>query len=168
MLHSSEYLDSDTRLQGKGKSNFTDSLERTTGNYHVLVVHSSPKILNLMAAMFLKLGYQVTKALDSARALLYFGRSPCDLLFTDLEMPVLNGYHLARLVKKHRPQAKAVAMTCCCQAEVVGLMKDGIIDGWLFKPFKTSALINTLENIGLHPPEQEVGSIINGWAHRQE
>ena len=173
MLHPSGYPGAYRQFQEKGRSSFTDNMDQTLGGFHVLVVHSSLDILNLMAAMFLKFGYQVTTARDSANALLSFGRNPCDLLFTDLEMPVLDGYHLARLVKKHHPQTKTVAMTCCCQAEVIDLMGDGIVDGWLFKPFKTNRFRDTLIGIGMvneapHTPEQEVDHIsLKGQPHRQ-
>lgn len=151
MFHSSEYLESNIQFREIGKSNFTDNMERTSGGAHVLIVHYRSNTLAAMAAMFRKLGYRVATAFDSTKALLYFYRIPCDLLITDLDMPVLNGYHLARLIKKHRPQAKAVAMTCHCQAEVADLTGDGIIDGWLFKPFKIKALIDTLTDIGVRP-----------------
>ena len=40
-------------------------------------------------------------------------------------------------------------MTCRCQAEVVGYMGDSIIDGWLFKPFKTKEIKDTLAEVGM-------------------
>ncbi|MGD9368579.1 MAG: response regulator [Desulfobacteraceae bacterium] len=149
MLYSFVYPESSTQFREKGNPKPTIKMDGTSGDYHVLVVHHHPGTLHMMAAMFRKLGYRVATAFDSTKALLYFYRIPCDLLFTDLDMPVLNGYHLARLIKKHSPQAKAVAMTCCCQAEVADLMVDGIIDGWLFKPFKTNDFKDTLADIGL-------------------
>ncbi|MGD9369180.1 MAG: response regulator [Desulfobacteraceae bacterium] len=149
MFHSSEYLGPNTQFQENGKATFADNMDRASSGYRVLVVHHHPDTLHMMATMFRKLGYQVAATFDSTKALLYFRRRPCDLLFTDLDMPVLNGYHLARLIKKHRPQAKAVAMTFRCQVEVVDLMGDGIIDGWLFKPFKTNEFKDTLAEMGL-------------------
>lgn len=135
----------------KEKLFFTDHMEQTPGDYHVLVVHYRSQTLRMMAAMFRKLGYQVATVLGSTKALLYFGRKPYDLLFTDLDMPVLNGYHLARLFKKNRPRARVLAMTCRCQAELVDLMGDGIIDGWLYKPFKSMTLKDKLTDIGMRP-----------------
>jgi len=149
MLHSSKCPGPNNKLQENGVAVIAEELERTSSDYHVLVVHHHPDTLRMMAAMFRKLGYQVAAASDSTRAILHFYRIPCDLLFTDLEMPVLNGYHLARLLKKHYPLSKAVAMTCRCQAEIVDLMGDGIIDGWLFKPFKTKEIKDTLDDVGL-------------------
>ncbi len=149
MLHPSEYPGSNTRFQEYGNAKFKDELEWTPGESRVLVVHYHPDTLYIMAAIFRKLGYQVATAFDSTKAFLYFSRMPCDLLFTDLEMPVLNGYDLAGLIKKHHPHAKAVAMTCRCQAEVFDHMGDGIIDGWLFKPFKIKKIRDTLADIGL-------------------
>ena len=147
-------------LYKKEKSFFSNGMARPSGACHVLVVHHRADTLNIMAAMFRKFGYQVTTALESAKALLYFGRKPCDLLFTDLDMPVLNGYRLACLIKKHRPETKAVIMTCCCQAELVDLMNAGTVDGWLFKPFKTNEFKRTLAGIGLeaaHPADPSGG-----------
>jgi DNA-binding response OmpR family regulator len=135
----------------KEKLFFTDRMEHTSDDYHVLIVHYRLQTLRMMAEIFRKLGYQVATALDSAKALLYFGRKSYDLLFTDLDMPVLNGYHLARLFKNNRPGARVLAMTCRCQAELVDLMGDGIIDGWLYKPFKSKTLKEKLTDIGMRP-----------------
>lgn len=117
----------------------------------VLVVHHRPEVLNTMAALFRKFGYRVTKACDSAKALLYFGRNHCDLLFTDLDMPVLDGYNLTCLIKRRNPSTRAVIITCRCHAEVVHFMDNDTVDGWLFKPFKLKQFNHTLTNIGLLP-----------------
>ena len=149
MLHPAEYHDSNTQSQKNENAKRTDNLDRTSIDCRVLVVHHHPGTLHMMTEMFRKLGYQAAAAFDSTKAFLYFSRVSCDLLFTDLDMPVLNGYHLARLIKKHHPHAKAVVMTGRCQAEVVGLMGDGTIDGWLFKPFKPKEIRDALAGIGL-------------------
>lgn len=131
------------------KSLVNDCMASKTGHCHVLVVHHQPATLHMMAAMFRKLGYQVSTARNSTKALMYFSRRTCDLLFTDLDMPVLDGFNLACIVKRHSPQAKVIIMTCRCQAELVGLMKDDSVDGWLFKPFKTQTFKTTLASVGL-------------------
>lgn len=136
-------------LLKKDKPLANDSMALKPSHYRVLVVHHHPATLHMMTAMFRKLGYQVSTAQDSAKALINFSRWTCDLLFTDLDMPVLDGFNLACIVKKHSPQAKVIIMTCRCQAELVGLMKDDSVDGWLFKPFKTQAFKTTLASIGL-------------------
>lgn len=136
-------------LWKKDKSLIIESMAPVPSKYHVLVVHHHPGTLHMMAAMFRKFGYHVSTARDSAKALISFRQKGYDVLFTDLDMPVLDGYNLACLIKKYSPQAKVVIMTCRCQAELVGLMRDGTVDGWLFKPFKTSAFKTTLTGIGL-------------------
>lgn len=143
-------------LLKKDKPLANDGMGLKPNHYHVLVVHHHPATLHMMAAMFRKLGYQVSTARDSAKALVYFSRRTCDLLFADLDMPVLDGFHLACIVKKHSPQAKVIIMTCRCQAELVGLMKDASVDGWLFKPFKTKAFKTTLASIGLGARSQNL------------
>lgn len=138
-------------LNGPSQQQVKAPLESAASAYHVLVVHHTQSMLNLMAEMFQKLDYQVTKATTSAKALLYFGRKPCDLLFTDLEMPMLDGYRLARHFKNHTPSTKAMVMTGYCQAELAGQMMDGTVDGWLYKPFKLETFRNTLSQIEMYP-----------------
>lgn len=125
--------------------------KQLSGDCQVLVVHHRERMLNLVAEIFTRLGFQVTKTSDSASALYCFGRTRSHLLFADLEMPGLDGYRLARLIKNHTPSTKAVVMTSYCQAELAETMADGIVDGWLFKPFKLRALIETLTEIGMTP-----------------
>ena len=139
------------RFRNEATLLYDDNLEQTSNDCHVLVVHHRYEILNILTEMFHKFGYRVTTACDSAKALLYFGRKPSHLFFTDLDMPVLDGYKMARLIKANRPQTKVVAMTCRCQAELVDLMKDNTIDGWLFKPFNLDTFGDTLVHIGLKP-----------------
>lgn len=126
------------------------SRDLTTDEFHVLVVHQDQEMLHALAHRFRDFGYQVTTAFDSAKALLYFGRLPCDLLFADLDMPGINGYDLACLIKKHRPQTKAVVTTRRSQEKIDDLKNDNIVDQWLFKPFTIKQLGNTLASIGMH------------------
>ncbi len=129
-----------------------DHLVSTSDRPHVLVVDDNAVVLKTVAAMFRKIGYRVCKAYGSAKALLYFGKTQYDLVFTDLEMKVLDGYQLARIIKKHSLRTKVVIMTGYYQAELVDLMSDGSADGWLYKPFCIEDLNAMLTTIGL-PPE---------------
>lgn len=114
---------------------------------HVLLVQKQAIELKAMAKMLSTLGYRVTPAAQSGKALLYFGREHCELVISELDMPQLNGFQLARRIREHSPQIRILLTTACCQAEVVDLMASQVVDGWLFKPFRLSVLSDMLNSI---------------------
>lgn len=133
-----------------------DGLKPGKARPHVLVVGDNKIVVQTVSAMFRKIGYRVCSAYGSAKALLYFGKSRYDLVFTDLEMHVLDGYKLANIIKKHSSRTKVVIMTGHCQAELTEFMGDGGVDGWLFKPFCIEDLDAMLTGIGL--PSESIDS----------
>ena len=62
-------------------------------------------------------------------------------------MPQINGFRLAYHIRKHSPQTRILIMTAYCQAEVVEYMDSGVVDGWLFKPFRLGELNEVLKSI---------------------
>ena len=114
--------------------------KQTTNGLTAMVVDDNPIVLKLTAAIVEELGYQVRTASDGFQALLHLKAAPCKLLLTDYEMPAINGYQLAKKVKSQFAETRAVVMTGLCQDQVIELMKDQDIDGWLFKPFRLEEL----------------------------
>jgi len=123
------------------------SRPRLSTGRHVMVVQKRAIELKAMAEMLSTLGCRVTPAAESGKALLYFGREPCELVISELDMPQLNGFQLARRIRKHAPQTRILLMTACCQAEVADLMASQVVDGWLFKPFRLSVLSDMLNSV---------------------
>ncbi len=127
-----------------------DRLVSPSDKPHVLVVDDNAIVLKTLAAMFRKIGYRVCTAYGSAKALLYVGKTPYDLVFSELEMQVLDGYNLARIIKKHSTYTKVIIMTTGhSQTELSALMNGTGVDGWLFKPFCIKDLDAMLVSIGL-------------------
>ena len=128
---------------------------RTGGNrtavhgLKALVVDDDPAALKLAAAMLGKIGFVVRTAGEGVQVLSDTSRTPCDLVLADLEMPAINGYQLGREIKSRHPGTRVVIMTGLNRTAVTGLMSDGSIDGWLFKPFTLSELQTLLERVGL-------------------
>ena len=116
---------------------------------NAMIVDSNLIVRNTAAAMFQKIGYHVTTANEGGDAFFQFQKLPRDLLLTDLEMAVINGYQLARRIKMAFPSTKVAIMTGLNLIEVAPLLKDGSIDGWLFKPFGFRELKAVLMNMGL-------------------
>lgn len=133
---------------GKGKRRKPESKNR-----HVMLVQRPSIELQAMAEMLSVLGYCVIPVEDSAAALLYFDREPCEMVISELGMPQVNGFQLAQWIRRHSPQTRILIMTACCQAEVVDYMESQVVDGWLFKPFGLAALNHMLQSVKNSQPK---------------
>lgn len=120
---------------------------RWSGCSHVMIVQSGAPELQAVTENIRTWGYRVTPVEESGKALLYFGREPCDVLISELDMPRFNGFQLARCIRRHAPQTRILLMTACCKAEVADLMDDRVANGWLFLPFGADVLKNMLEGV---------------------
>jgi len=123
------------------------SRPRLSTGRHVMLVQRRAIELQAIAGMLSTLGCRVTPVAESGKALLYFGREPCELVISELDMPQFNGFRLAQRIRKHSPRTRIFLMTACCQAEVVDLMASQVVDGWLFKPFRLSVLSDMLNSV---------------------
>ena len=72
-----------------------------------------------------------------------------DLVLSDLEMPVMSGYHLATKVKNIYPDSKIVIMTGRCRMSWPTGVSSGPVDAWLFKPFGVNELCSVLNSLEL-------------------
>jgi DNA-binding NtrC family response regulator len=121
----------------------------------VMLVQRRHIELRAMAEMLGVLGYRVTPAEESDEALFHFRKAPCEMVISELDMPYLNGFQLARCIRQLAPRTPILMMTACCQAEVVDYMDARVVDGWLFKPFGMQALRDMLESVKLFQQEVE-------------
>ena len=112
-----------------------------------LVVDDDTKIMHLVADMLAELGYQVDMAENGSKAMQKIRVRPYDIVLSDLEMPLANGFLLASRIKSHSSDIRTMLMTGRCHAEVPGLMTPAVVDAWLFKPFNLDELCRVLEDL---------------------
>jgi CheY-like chemotaxis protein len=114
----------------------------------VLVVDDEPLVLQFMERVLADAGYRVQSAPDGLRALELVGQcsAPPDLLITDLRMPGLNGYELARRITTMHPSVRVLLVSAADPEHPE--------PGWPFvrKPFSPEALLRAVEQlVGPHP-----------------
>lgn len=115
----------------------------------VLVVDDDAIICGSVAKILETFGYTVSKAEDGIAAMSHLATSQYDLVITDFEMPMMDGYRLSTWLKQESPRTIAIVMTGSCQAEVNQFMATGLVDRWLFKPFRLKELREALHKFGL-------------------
>ena len=72
---------------------------------------------------------------DANQALLSFKDTPSDVVLTDLSMPGINGFELAKRVKKLKKDVPVILITGWNQNDQNVIKPNGIIDGFIEKPF---------------------------------
>lgn len=99
----------------------------------ILVVEDHPFIRALFAELLEALGYSAEFAEDGAEALEVFRKERFDLVFTDLSMPTVDGYELARRLRLQGATVPIILITAHADADE--RVASEHIDGVLLKPF---------------------------------
>jgi DNA-binding NtrC family response regulator len=115
----------------------------------VLVVDPDEAIRNAVANLLDGLGYRVSKAADFVTAINLLAVESYDMVVTELTVRLANGYRLSDWLKQASPNTISVIMTGRCQAEVAKYMTTGLVDYWIFKPFRLNDLCVALKELGL-------------------
>jgi DNA-binding NarL/FixJ family response regulator len=115
----------------------------------LLVVDDEPKLLRAVAITLGKEGYDVTTARSGAEALVRINESLPDLIVSDIRMPGLDGYELARSLRSHPRTALVPIVFLTAKDE----RRDRIaghrsgVDAYLTKPFDPEELLAVVHNI---------------------
>jgi two-component system sensor histidine kinase EvgS len=124
----------------------------STTPLNVLVVddHSANRLHTCQQLEFL--GHRFTVAADGQEGLEAWKDQPFDLVIADCNMPVMNGYELARAIRRHerqnhRPPCIVLGFTANAQPEEVQRCKQAGMNDCLFKPLSLGALSQWVEGI---------------------
>ena len=74
-----------------------------------------------------------------------------DLVFTDFDMPGIDGLTLAFHIKEYSPDTMVILMTGHDRESILGLIKDSAVDVTLFKPFDLEVILQILKETRTQP-----------------
>lgn len=78
----------------------------------ILIVDDDEDVLNILRSSLTAAGHDVVSAGSGVDALnILDSKTPPDLLVTDIIMPGLNGFNLARMARTRRPSLKILYLT---------------------------------------------------------
>jgi len=81
------------------------------GRRRVLVVDDSPIVRDLLCELLSSVGLEVRAAADGAAALESLAEEPADLIVSDVEMPVMDGFELLRQLRDRAMRVPVVMVT---------------------------------------------------------
>lgn len=111
----------------------------------VLVVDDEPSLLDTVAQILRRSGYEVYVASNGVEALDVADRNPCGLLVTDLVMPLMDGVTLAEQLRSRRPDLPVLFITGHAGADLsTRLPHDATV---LRKPFRALELVHSIERL---------------------
>jgi CheY-like chemotaxis protein len=111
----------------------------------ILVVEDNRAIRNLVSQILGFMGFEVSLAGNGVEALSLFIESAFDLVLTDLEMPIMDGWSLTHRIKERSPNVPVVWMTGADRETVLKKVERGPVDSILFKPFKIEDFQRTVQ-----------------------
>ena len=115
----------------------------------LLVVDDEPNLLVAVAACLRGDGYEVTTARSGREALIKLAETIPDLIVSDIRMPGMDGYTLARHVRSNARTSLVPIVFLTAKDETADRIegfRNGV-DAYLTKPFEPDELIAVIRNI---------------------
>lgn len=110
----------------------------------VLVTDDNSSQRNLIRLYLEKLGVQVEEAENGRKAIEKVQEKTLDLIFMDVQMPVMDGFDACIAIKEQQPQVPIIALSGETNDETLGRMEQ-IMDDRLSKPTSKKQLEVTLQ-----------------------
>ena len=134
-----------TETDSASSSKRNDTIQPNTGNKTILVVEDDESVRNLICRTLINADYRVIEAENSERAILkdIEWNEPLDLLLTDITLPGMDGYSLARKLKEKRKALKTV-FTSGYTDHPYGRKNNFADEFFIKKPFIPKDLLNLI------------------------
>ncbi|MCX4239998.1 response regulator [Paraliomyxa miuraensis] len=142
-----ELLRSGDRLEVSGTSPLPE-VEAPASKGRALVVDDNPINLKVALRNLAKLGCEVLTATDGREAVALVQEHEVDLVFMDIQMPVMDGFEATRTIRAQEKgsgkRLPIVAMTAHSMAGYKELCLRAGMDGYITKPLRMTDMVRTL------------------------
>jgi CheY-like chemotaxis protein len=115
---------------------------------NILVIEDNPSNLKLVRICLEKRGYTISAASDAEEGLEFLKSNQPDLILMDLQLPGMDGWQLASLLKKN-PQTQNIPIIALTAYAMKGdelKAASAGCDGYITKPFDTRTLGQTISD----------------------
>jgi len=118
-------------------------------NKQLLVVDDEPKLLRAVAVDLRGEGYQVMTVRNGAEALIAIAQKSPDLIISDIRMPGIDGYELARRLRRNE-STTLIPIVFLTAKDTTSDRIEGFrtgVDAYLTKPFEPDELLAVVASI---------------------
>ncbi|RPI79548.1 MAG: response regulator [Desulfobacteraceae bacterium] len=149
------------------------AMERPVRKDRILIVDDDSSTRELVSKMVSLYDYDAFPAEDAFKALDILDQMSFDVVITDLQMPGMDGWELAKKIKERTEDIPVILMTGANEEMVRGKIGRSSVDVVIFKPFGLKEIQEAIEDtfelrIGLTTlrQAQDSGSAGNGAKQR--
>lgn len=112
-----------------------------------LYVEDNEEVRRQTAKILKLFFHQVTNCGDAQEGIDKFKASKADIVFTDINMPGINGLEMLERIKQIDPSVKTVIFSAYDESKFFTKAISIGVDGYILKPFATEDLLSVLEKI---------------------
>jgi len=125
----------------------------------LLLVEDDPVVSEVMERLLVLRGHAVTAVADGLAAMTAFSCDSFDAMLLDLDLPVVDGFQVARMVRRmeHLEGLPIIAVTARSTGDEVNAIRDAGMDALLRKPMTGDDLDAALESVCSLAEASEVG-----------
>ena len=131
----------------KPENNITKVIEYPNLNGKTILLVEDNKINQVVAKAMLKpSNAKIVIANDGNEAVNQYKKQQPDIIFMDIQMPIMDGIAACRIIKKLNPEQKVIALTANVLPEQKKVYEE-LFDGYLSKPIEKHKLIASLLSV---------------------
>jgi PAS domain S-box-containing protein len=116
----------------------------------ILVVDDEDFVRDTLAEMLVILNHKVVTASSGPKALEALAAAHFDMVFTDLSMPEMDGWEVAREIRRRWPGTHIVLVTGYGKQTTPAPNEKHLVDGVIGKPFDFSQVTETIATVTQH------------------
>lgn len=131
------------------KKRMVISLAPNQRQYRILVVDDLPESRLVLVKLLSSVGFEVREACNGKEGIAVWENWQPDLIFMDMQMPVMNGYEATQYIKAH-PQGKTtvvIALTASAFEEDRTHILSAGCDDFMRKPFQQNILFSKIQEL---------------------
>lgn len=118
-----------------------------SGSLCVLVADDEPAVRETLADMLTAMNHKVVEVDGGRAAFAALAMQPFDIVFTDLSMPEIDGWQIARTVRRHQPEIGIVLVTGYGHEALSQVEDKDLVDGIIAKPFDFEQIAEVLASV---------------------
>ena len=125
--------------------------KETERSFTILVIDDDDRVRTLLRDILVFGGHQVIEASDGILGMQYLEQGKFDMVLTDLGMPVMNGWEVAKWVKRKTPQTPVGLITGWGINLEEEKIKESGVDLIIGKPFQVNEILEAVKQfVSMH------------------
>lgn len=115
----------------------------------ILTIDDSRTMRDMLMLTLTNAGFDVIQGVDGADGLNALGDGAVDLVITDINMPVMDGYEVIRRLRgnDNYKATPILVLTTEGDAEKRAIAREAGATGWIVKPFDPERLVETIRHV---------------------